>query len=721
MEISKIVISNYRGIKYGEFDASSFVCIIGENNAGKSTVLLAVSIFFSGTSLTDSDFYNIEDPILIELTFKNIKGGDIERLYSEHKYRINEIIDNNELVLTRRYLYGEKSELLCNRKVPKDGRFRKEVLHGLMKGKRGKAIGEEVAKLFKEHSTKFVGLTTQTSVYEQVEDIASGLPVEDLEIQLSPLPTGIDASIKNFLPEPIYIAAVKDLKDEIKTKESTSFGKLLGILLKSIQGSEDLKGILNSFEQLHGLLNRISTETGVEDKRIELLKSMESLISSYLKENFPKAEIELEIPKPELKQIFSNARILVDDGVKDFVETKGDGLKRSVTFALLRSYVEHSKNLKKEEQAKKMEEEDRVIEDQEVQIEELPQPYIFLFEEPELFLHPNAQLILFEALENLTQIGNQVFVTTHSPLFFSPRATGTFIKIVKEYPDNGNPFGRLITVNLLKEIEAKDAFQIICFENNAAAFFSNKVLLVEGDSDLIYLKEIAKKLNNEWRFDYKNIPIISIDGKSNVKRFIEFYHRFGIEVFALLDADAMIDGFDKFEVPQDVKEKRDKLLTKLDNIAEERQARAVMKASKIKEITRRYTWKEKYDNLKKLAKKVQLGEALTEDEVLEIDFLFSEESNSLRRQVFTDQEIYIEEKDELLCELMKYNIFVLSMGAIEMYYPPNVTGVDKPTKAMHAIEIADTFKDARDFLPTIKSQQKDVCELELIFENIFKE
>lgn len=716
MEISKIRIKNYRGIKDDNFESSSFVCIIGENNAGKSTILLGISLFFSGTSLNESDFYDKEEPILIEVTFNKIREGDIGRLHREHRERINEIIENDELVLTRRYFFGSKSELLCQRYTPKDGRFRKQVISGILKGKKGKEIEKEMSNLLQEYSKDFKGIKSQRAVYEKIEYITSQLPEEDLELQLSPLPTGIDASIKNFLPEPIYIAAVKDLKDEVKTKESTSFGKLLGILLRSIQGSEDLKGILDSFDKLHGLLNRINTDTGIEDKRIGLLRSMEELISSYLKENFPKAEIELEIPKPQLKQIFSNAKILVDDGVRDFVETKGDGLKRSVTFALLRSYVEHSKKQKQLEQSLKKHENDKKDE----QVETISQPYIFLFEEPELFLHPSAQLVLFEALENLTLIGNQVFATTHSPLFFSPRATGTFIKVIKEYPDNSKPFGKLITVNLLTEIEAKDAFQIICFENNAAAFFSNKVLLVEGDSDLIYLKEIAKKLNSEWRFDYHNIPIISIDGKSNVKRFIDFYNRFGIEVFSLLDADAMIDGFEKFTVPQEIKTKREQLFVILDKIAEETQASAILKASKIKELTRRYTWREKYDSLKTLARKVSSGNSLTEEEILEIDYLFSEESNNLRRQIFTSPEIQIKEKDELICELMEHNIFVLSKGAIESYYPPGTSGADKPTKAMNAIEIAEEMGNARDFLPTIKYQEKDVCELDLIFERIFK-
>lgn len=721
MQISKVQISNYRGIKNDEFNSSTFVCVIGENNAGKSTILLAISLFFSGTSLGQSDFYDLDEPVIIELTFINIEEGDKKRLYDEHKDRINEIIIDGELTLTRRYYSDSKAELLCKRLSPKDGKFSKEIVSSFIKGKKGKDIEEAISTILPGYAEHFKGLTTQTAAFSKLEDIISTLPPEELEFKLAPLPTGIDASIKNFLPEPIYIAAVKDLKDEVKTKESTSFGKLLGILLKSLEGSEDLKGILGSFDQLHGLLNRINTETGIEDKRIELLKSMETLISTYLKENFPRAEVELEIPKPELKQVFSNARILIDDGVKDLVETKGDGLKRSVTFALLRSYVEHSKAQKKKNIAEQLKPTIELEEGVDVvlEIEEIPQPYVFLFEEPELFLHPNAQLILFEALEKLTQIGNQVFVTTHSPLFFSPRATGTFVKVIKQYPDEGKPFGKLVTVNLLEEMDAKDAFQIICYENNAAAFFSHKVLLVEGDSDLIYLKEVAKILNEDWSFDYRNIPIISIDGKSNVRRFIEFYQRFGIRVFSLLDADAMIEGFEKFDVPTEITQKRADLLSILDGIAEDRQLAATMKAAKIKELVRRYTWKQKYENLKILARKVTGGEVLTDDEIIEIDYLFAEEDNSLRRQVFTDTTIHIPQKDALLCELMSYDIFVLSKGTIENYYPPDVTGADKPTKALNAIEILRRSDNPHGILPTIKNEGEDKCELKLIFNNIF--
>jgi putative ATP-dependent endonuclease of OLD family len=722
MHISFVKIKNYRGIKADHFEASPFTCAIGENNAGKSTILLAASLFFSGTALGKSDFYNVEELIEIEITFTEIDEKDIRRLSEEHRERIKEIMEDEKLVLTRQYSTDGKSEMLCSRLSPKDTKFNKDVVGGLMKGKKGKEISASVIVLFPEYKDKLENLTTQKDVYAKLDEIIAELPLDQKELKLSPLPTGIENSITKFLPEPIYIAAVKDLKDDVKSKESATFGKLLGILMKFLENSKHFEKISQSFNELHSLLNVIREAEQVTDNRIDKLQTIEKQIGNFLAENFPKSKLEIDIPKPELKQVFSNARILIDDGVRDIIETKGDGIKRAVTFALLRTYVEQLKEQKREiALAKKSEAVEAAAVGEAVQVEEVnEQPYLFLFEEPELYLHPNAQKILFEALENLTTEHNQVFVTTHSPMFFSPQATGTFIKVIKEYPGVGKPFGKFLTINLLKEIQAKDAFQIICFENNTAAFFSNKVLLVEGDSDLIYIKEVARLLNSEWNFDIKNIPIISINGKSNIKRFIEFYNFFQIKCYCIVDSDALIDGFEKFEVSEEIKLQRSTLLNVIDKLVDEKGVEADLPRDKIKEIVRRYTWKDSFKRLKIIGQKISKGESVTPEELIEIEFLFAEEINNRRRQIFIDKEIIVEGKSELLQVLRNQNIFILSHGAIESYYPNGIVGDDKPTKALNAINFLKEQPDCKVYLPTIKIGDEEKCELEIIYEKIFE-
>ena len=156
-----------------------------------------------------------------------------------------------------------------------------------------------------------------------------------------PLPTGIDNSIRSILPEPIYIPAVKDLSDDLKTKESASFGKLLNILLGVIE--DDLVEATETFENLRRKLNRVIKEDGtIVDDRMDRVIEIEKTIQENLQETFRDVAIELEIPPPEIKTVLSNATIIADDGVRGPIDNKGDGFKRAITFSILRSYVQLS-------------------------------------------------------------------------------------------------------------------------------------------------------------------------------------------------------------------------------------------------------------------------------------------------------------------------------------------------------------------------------------------
>ncbi|BFO22648.1 hypothetical protein SHKM778_90360 [Streptomyces sp. KM77-8] len=195
-----------------------------------------------------------------------------------------------------------------------------------------------------------------------------------------------------------------------------------------------------------------------------------------------------------------------------------------MTFAILRSYAELRTTVRGDSTEVK------------------PRPYLLLFEEPELFLHPRAQRQLFEALRIFAQ-DNHVLVSTHSTAFYSPQATGTFVKIAKNRSTTP-PTAIAYPVDL-SHLKAKDQFQMIRQENNDAAFFSDKVLLVEGDSDHILIPHIARMLNADWDFDKQSVAIARVNGKASIARYREFFERFGVSVAVLADLDAIAEGFGK--------------------------------------------------------------------------------------------------------------------------------------------------------------------------------
>jgi len=277
--------------------------------------------------------------------------------------------------------------------------------------KPGAFFAEDIGQIYPEIRERVDLKTNQTQARALIENLAAAVPDAQRCDRESDLPAGIDNTIRPLLPEPIYIAAVKDLGDEIATKESASFGRLLGILLNQI--APELEEADETFKFLKKSLNRVPQPDGsVLDTRLEAVRNIETLVQDHVRENFPRVELDIQIPPPEIKTVLSGAQIWVNDGVPGLIESKGDGLKRTVTFSILRAYVE----LKRMQRP--------------LAIGSAAPNYLFLFEEPELYLHPAAQGILFDALSEISKT-NHVLVSTHSPMFFGHNATGTFVKLTK--------------------------------------------------------------------------------------------------------------------------------------------------------------------------------------------------------------------------------------------------------------------------------------------------
>ncbi len=702
MKISNIHIENFRGLKEINLTPSQMNCVIGENNAGKSTALLAINLFLKGTKISESDYYDKSKEIFIDITFNDVNENDLNKISDEeNRSRIQKIIGNNQLKFRRKYKLDLSSDLLCYKKIPINIIYKADWISNQLKGKKAPEIKIFMRDTYQLSQDVVSSISSQTAAKEKIDELIEQLPSNEFCYDWENLPTGFSNTVIPMFPEPIYIPAVKDFSDETKTKESTSFGKLIKILFTQIEESPEFIEIKNSFEKLNKMLNRqiIKGEDGTEqliDDRLDSLKSLELEIEKVFQESFSQIKLELQIPNPEVKQIFNSTQILIDDGIKTTIDYKGDGVKRTLVFSILRTYVEKLNCNKKNTD------------------------YIFLFEEPELYLHPNGQRILYNVLEKLS-LKDQVFVTTHSPNFFSATAKETcFIKIYKDF-SSSPPCSKAKEINFVINSTYKDAFQIICYENSTPAFFSKKVLLVEGDSDLFFLKGLSRFINESYCFEKTNIPIIRIQGKMNTKRFYDFYKHFDIEVFTLLDLDILIDGFEKLEFGTESSELnalRQNLLIKLDQFCEEQGISSKINGKIISEQAKKISWQDKYKRLKELANKVRNREEVSDDELKEIDELFEFETNNKRREALKLSEtFYLEEKVKLINRLYDLGYFVLNLGAIEAYYPEQTSGEDKPSKALNALEIIE--KQNISYLPKIPYQQTDQCELSLIMNKIF--
>lgn len=678
MQLTQLSITNYKALREISIPLSRFGCLIGENNSGKSSFLQALSLFFSGSKLASGHFFDESKPIRIAVTFDNIDEADLARLAEEHRTRIAGIVQNGRLVFVRTYGTDGKSTLLYNTLTPIDARFSTDNIAELVRGQRaGQAFVNRVVQAFPELDGIVDTAMNQEAVKQKIHELADSLPDDQKTTADQPLPTGIDKSIEPMLPDHIYIPAVKDLADDIKTTESTPFGKILAILLPAVEAK--LPEAQKLFEELNTKLNRVEQPDGsVVDGRLDEVKLIESTVEKYVCESFADVALNISIPPPELKTIFSSARIYVNDGVDGLIDSKGDGLRRAIVFSILRSYVELKAKLVP---APAAEEAAPAAKAAQPQVEPAPASYLLLFEEPELFLHPKAQHILFDALRVFAK-DHHVLVTTHSPMFFGPGATETFVKLrkVSDTAVAAKPFTQVQPVDL-SDINSKDQFQIICFENNNAAFFADTVVLVEGDSDYLLMPHIAKTLDPSWDVAQAPVHFARITGKGNIRRYREFFARFGVRVPVIADLDLLVVGFDHIAPDNEMKVARDNLLAKVDelvvpdaNAPSAEDAKDAHDSGELRGLWRR---------VKECQADLKAGRCTQydHDQVVEAFFSWQRRSERLAVLMTSTEDQLLQLKWRLLEMLRAVDVYVLERGSIEQYYPETITGADKPSRA----------------------------------------
>ena len=192
--------------------------------------------------------------------------------------------------------------------------------------------------------------------------------------------------------------------------------------------------------------------------------------------------------------IMRDIDILIDDGTPTSIKLKGDGIKSLITLALL-------KNKQKNNGAS-----------------------IIAIEEPEAHLHPGAIRELNEIILKIAK-NNQVILTTHNPLFVQQNNIKSNI-IVRD--------GKAAPAKNIAEI--REILGIMPGDNLKN---SNKVIVVEGDTDINYLKKIlslkSKKICNA--LENNSLTFVPLFGVSNLTAKLSDLQNCLCDYVVLLDND----------------------------------------------------------------------------------------------------------------------------------------------------------------------------------------
>lgn len=322
---------------------------------------------------------------------------------------------------------------------------------------------------------------------------------EDVEV-----PRGVLNILKKYLPEFIRFEALRNVTEETKIKSTTSFGKLIGLMLNEIP--EEEKDELNEkLKEIEAMLN--------EEEKFEAIKNLEDNLRTKLNEQIPIRNMNLRVNVPTLDTILRNVVVEIDDGVLTRVEDKGTGLQSSFILASMMEFAERG----------------------------VKKSVIFGMEEPENDLHPHAQRQMYETLQTLSEKGYQVFVTTHSPFFVNEANLYDLILMKKT---SGGSTVRQIKENELSNLDLSKIERNLD-AGNSEMFFAKCVLLVEGDTEKFTIPIFASKVadtdnpSNKISFDKLGISVVGVGGKDNFVPFLNVLKKFNIKSVVMRDSDAI--------------------------------------------------------------------------------------------------------------------------------------------------------------------------------------
>ena len=157
--------------------------------------------------------------------------------------------------------------------------------------------------------------------------------------------------------------------------------------------------------------------------------------------------------------------------------------------------------------------------------------YILLLDEPGLNLHASAQNDLLNFIEDLSE-NYQIIYTTHSPFMINSSKLHRVRTIVET--EKGTAISDSIQdkdPNTLFPLQAALGYDIA--QN---LFISDKNLLVEGASDLIYLQYFSDLLEKNGKEGlHPSITIVPVGGMDKVATFISLLRGSDLDIVCLLD------------------------------------------------------------------------------------------------------------------------------------------------------------------------------------------
>lgn len=291
MRIGKFYIKNFKAIAPEKvtFDLSeNIIILVGENNVGKSSILQALDLFFSGQkTVPQEQFCNfrtgLEDAISIKVEFIDLSKKDKEH-FAVKPYISNEN-GIEKWILQKDYYYSTDGKAKCDYVAFVNGGEKKNPS----------------------------GLT------QKCDDLFT-----------------------NEKMQKIFIPAVQDISEIIDGKKKSPFSQIFQLLLsQELKNTDEYVKLIKALENYSKIFSK--------DAKHEKVSEIEGLISEKIKRVINASGL-IDVDLPSEEKLLPVPTLKTNDGREIPVApiNQGQGLQRCIIFAILELYAESISSSDKE-------------------------------------------------------------------------------------------------------------------------------------------------------------------------------------------------------------------------------------------------------------------------------------------------------------------------------------------------------------------------------------